>query len=124
MLHGSNPAGPPPVSRKDLPVQVLVDAFLRDKEGHCTPGTIRRYKGALGCLERQYSRLPWVSQELIAFVQAEPLCGNSKRVLYETLRDFYNWVQARGDSLAPTLPHVYFGRRRLGERRGRKLSGG
>ena len=104
----------------DLSTAQLADTFLAAKARHCAPTTIRKYRWALLCLEREYPTLPRVTREIVRFVQTEPLGANSHRFLYETLRDFYTWIRANKDALAPELPHVWFGRRRVGEKRGRK----
>lgn len=104
---------------EELSTADLADEYLSAK-GHCTPNTIRKYRWALLCLERVYPTLPRVTRDVISFVQAEPLGGNSQRVLYETLRDFYRWTKANRDPLVPELPRIWFGRRRAGEKRGRR----
>ena len=67
-----------------------------------------------------YPTLPRVTRDIIGFVQAEPLGPNSQRILYETLRDFYRWTKATKEPLVPELPYVWFSRRMVDERRGRK----
>ena len=97
---------------RELSTSELADAFLEDKERPCAPSTIRKYRWALLCLERVYPTLPRVTRDIIGFVQAEPLRPSSRRVLYETLRDFYRWTKSNRDPLAPELPYVWFSRRR------------
>ena len=105
----------------DLSTADLADAFLDEKASYCAENTIRKYRWALGCLERIYPTLPRVTSDLIRFVRDEPLrSDNSKRNLWNTIRDFYSWVKETEDALVPELPHVNFGRRRAGEKRGRK----
>jgi hypothetical protein len=107
----------------DLSTADLADAFLEGKASYCAENTIRKYRWALGCLERVYPTLPRVTSELIRFVGNEPLrSGNSKRDLWNTIRDFYSWVRETEDALVPELPPVSFGRRRVGEKRGRQGS--
>lgn len=101
----------------------LADAFLEGKAARCAENTIRKYRWALGCLERVYPTLPRVNSDLIRFVGQEPLSGNSKRNLWNTIRDFYFWVKETEDALVPELPPVDFGRRRAGEKRGRRRLG-
>jgi len=106
---------------EDLSTARLSDAFLADKASYCASNTLRKYRWALGCLERVYPTLPRVTAELIRFVGDEPLRStNSKRNLWNTIRDFYSWVKETEDALVPGLPSVNFGRRRAGEKRGRK----
>jgi len=105
---------------EDLSTADLADGYLAAKAHHCAPNTIRKYRWALLCLERVYPTLPRVTRDIIGFVQAEPLGANSQRMLYETLRDFYQWTKANKDPLVPELPYVWFSRWRVGERRGRK----
>lgn len=107
---------------EDLSTGDLADAFLDAKTADCATNTIRKYRWALLCLERVYPVLPRVTLEIIRSVEGEPLGANSQRVLYETLRDFYSWIKANRDPLVPDLPYVWFGRRRVGERRGRRRS--
>lgn len=123
MVRGPSDGRPLRAGRlvEDLPTSRLADAFLVVKKRRCAPNTVRTYRWALGCLERAYPTLPRVTQEIIRFVSAEPLrSGNSRRVLYDTIRDFYAWVKTTEDNLAPQLPPVNFGRRRAGEKRGRR----
>ena len=91
---------------EELSTTDLVDGFLRAKATHCAPNTIRKYRWALLCLERVYPTLPRVTRDVIGFVHDEPLGGNSQRVLYETLRDFYRWTKANRDPLVPELPGI------------------
>ncbi len=105
----------------DLSTADLADAFLEDKGSYCAENTVRKYRWALGCLERVYPTLPRVTADLIRFVGDEPLqSSNSKRNLWNTIRDFYAGVKVTEDALVPELPNVNFGRRRPGEKRGRK----
>ena len=103
---------------RQLSTAELTDAFLVGK-AHCAPNTIRKYRWALVCLERVYPVLPRVTLEVIGFVQAEPLRPSSRRVLYDTLRDFYRWIKANKDPRLPELPYVWFSRCR--KRWGRKV---
>ena len=108
---------------EELSTADLADGFLLAKARYCAPNTVRKYRWALLCLERAYPILPRVTQEIIHFVQAEPLGSNNQRVLYETIQELYRWTRANRDPLVPELPNVGFGRRRVGERRGRKGRG-
>ena len=104
----------------DLSTADLADAFLEGKASHCAENTIRKYRWALGCLERAYPTLPSATAVLIRFVANEPLrSGNSKRNLWNIIRDFYPWIRETEDALVPELAAVDF-RRRVGETRGRK----
>ena len=105
---------------QDLATADLADMFLAAKVSHCAPTTVRKYQWALRCLERVYPVLPRVTRDIIGFVQAEPLRPSSRRVLYETLRDFYRWIKTNKDPLAPELPYVWFTRKR--KRKSRSVS--
>ena len=122
MVQG--PEGSRPTGRRlvqDLPTRWLSDAFLDGKRRYCAENTIRKYRWALDCLERVYPTLPRVTADLIRFVTDEPLdSDNSKRNMWNTIRDFYAWVKETEDALVPELPPINFGRRRAGEKRGRK----
>ena len=124
MVQDTSKDGPHSARRLvgDLSTARLSDTFLDGKQPHCTGNTIRKYRWALGCLERVHPTLPRVTEEIIRFVRAEPLSVNSQRVLYGTLRNFYAWAKATEDPLLPELPHVWFGTRRVGEKRGGRIS--
>jgi hypothetical protein len=89
----------------DLSTTDLADAFLNEKASDCADNTMRKYRWALGCLEMVYPTLPRVTAELIRFVGNEPMrSNNSKRKLWNTIRDFYWWIKATEDGLVPELP--------------------
>ena len=102
---------------RKLSTAELADAFLIGKARHCAPSTIRKYRWALMCLERVYPVLPRVTIEIVGFVQAEPLRPGSRRVLYDTLRDFHRWIKANNEPLLPELPYVWFSSRKKKRRR-------
>ncbi|MFH1140120.1 MAG: hypothetical protein V1724_00275 [Chloroflexota bacterium] len=51
--------------------------------------------------------------------QQSYLGGRSQQTLWDRLRVFYSWAKFQGYPV-PDLPYIGFGRRRRGERRGRK----
>ena len=107
---------------EDLSTARLSDAFLADEACYCAESTIWKYRWALGCLERVYPTLPRFTTAIIRFVGDEPLqSSNSKRNLWNTIRDFYSCIKETENPLVPELSLVNFGRR-AGERRGRKAT--
>ena len=126
MVQGLDEVAPARVGRlvEDLSTAQLADAYLNTKRRQCTGNTIRNYRWALGCLERVYPILPRVIEDIIRFVRSEPLrSSNSKRNLYNTIKAFYSWIKESKNPLIPELPAINFGRRRAGEKRGRRVGG-
>ena len=96
----------------------LVMRFLRSRIV-LSPATIRNNRWALMRLADAHPILPMDLPTLIAFMESEAryLNGSSQETFWKILRVFYGWARKQNGSI-PMLPHVFFGRRRRGEKRG------
>lgn len=98
----------------------LATRFLRSRT-NLSPATIRNNRWALMRLADAHTVLPMDIPILTAFMESEAryLNGSSQETLWKILRVFYGWARKQNRSV-PVLPHVFFGRRRRGEKRGAK----
>lgn len=98
----------------------LVAAWLEGR-ADLAAETIKHDRWALMLLVDAHAMLPTRTSDLLGMVQAQAsyLGGRSQQTLWDRLRVFYSWASSQGYAV-PDLPYIGFGRRRRGERRGRK----
>ena len=110
--------------RKRHPIVVTMDmmeTWLASRMDNMSRRTLISDRWALMLLADTHPALPFDVETVQAFVQnqAQYLGGRSQQTLWDRLRVFYSWARSQGYAV-PDLPYVGFGRRRVGERRGRK----
>jgi len=110
----------------DLLLQELTQAFMDSRDG-CAQRTLGYYRWAFAYLESQYVILPLDIAAVVELARNLPPCYrrgrlsiSTKRSFYMALRILYAWIRANRVPDMVVLPYENFGRRRRGERRGRK----
>ena len=97
----------------------LMTMYVTAQRRHWTEKTRRKVDWALFVLWQAHpDRLPRDPRSLAETVRAAALAPNSRRVVYGTWRTFYRWLREHHDPTFPDPPHVFFGTRRNGEKRG------